>query len=51
MRARRALLVSDAEIAAVRVEVVPGAAHPTVHERGLPRRPEFAQAIRRWIAK
>jgi hypothetical protein len=30
---------------------VPGAAHPTVHERGLPRRPEFAQAIRRWIAK
>jgi pimeloyl-ACP methyl ester carboxylesterase len=79
MRARRALLVSDAEIATVRVpslatvgaadpalprvlamqkrwpglrvEVVPGAAHPTVHERGLPRRPEFAQAIRRWIAK
>jgi pimeloyl-ACP methyl ester carboxylesterase len=79
MRARRALLVTDAEIAAVRVptlavvgaadpavprveamgnvwpglrvEVVPGAAHPTVHERGLPRRPEFAQAIRRWIAK
>jgi pimeloyl-ACP methyl ester carboxylesterase len=78
MRARRALLVSDAEIAAVRVpslavvgaadpavprveamrkvwpdlhiQVVPGAAHPTVHERGLPRRPEFAQAIRRWIA-
>ena len=79
MRARRALLVSDAEIAAVRVptlavvgaadpalprvramskrwpglevEVVPGATHPTVHERGLPRRPEFARAIRRWIAK
>ena len=79
MRARRALLVSDAEIARVRVrslavvggadpalprveamrkrwpglevEVVPGVAHPTVHERGLPRRPEFAQAIRRWIAK
>jgi len=79
MRARRALLVSDAEIAAVRVptlalvggadpallrvqamrefwqdlhvQVVPGATHPTVHERGLPRRPEFAQAIRRWIAK
>jgi len=79
MRARRALLVSDAEIAAVRVptlavvgaadpalprvqamarrwpglevEVVPGATHPTVHERGVPRRPEFAQAIRRWIAK
>ena len=78
MRARRALLVSDAEIAAVRVptlalvggadpallrvqamrefwqdlhvQVVRGAAHPTVHERGLPRRPEFVQAIRRWIA-
>jgi len=79
MRARRALLVSDAEIASVRVptlavvgaadpalprvqamakrwpglevEVVPGATHPTVHERGLPRRPEFARAVRRWIAK
>ena len=79
MRARRSLLVSDAQIAAVRVptlavvgsadpalprieamarrwpalrvEVVPGATHPTVHERGLPRRPEFARAIRRWIAK
>jgi pimeloyl-ACP methyl ester carboxylesterase len=79
MRARRALLVSDAQIATLRVpslavvggadparprveamrkvwpglrvEIVPGAAHPTVHERGLPRRPEFAQAIRRWIAK
>jgi pimeloyl-ACP methyl ester carboxylesterase len=79
MRARRALLVSDAAIAGVRVptlalvgsadpalprvqamrkrwpglqvEIVPSAAHPTVHERGLPRRPEFAQAIRRWIAK
>ena len=78
MRARRALLVSDAEIAEVRVptlalvgaadpalprvqamrkvwpdlqvQIVRGAAHPTVHERGLPRRPEFAQAIRRWIA-
>jgi pimeloyl-ACP methyl ester carboxylesterase len=78
MRARRALLVSDAEIGAVRVptlalvgaadpalprvaampkrwpglqvEVVPGAAHPTVHERGLPRRPEFLAAIRRHIA-
>jgi pimeloyl-ACP methyl ester carboxylesterase len=78
MRARRALLVSDAEIALVRVpalamvgaadpalprvmampkrwpglkvEVVPGAAHPTVHERGLPRRPEFLAAIRRHIA-
>jgi pimeloyl-ACP methyl ester carboxylesterase len=32
------------------VQVVPGTAHPTVHERGLPRRLEFAQAIRRWIA-
>jgi pimeloyl-ACP methyl ester carboxylesterase len=79
MRARRALLVSDAEIAAVRVptlavvgsadpalprvqamrkrwpglqvEIVPGAAHPTVHERGLPRRPEFTRAIRRHIAQ
>jgi len=79
MRARRALLVSDAEIAKVRVptlavvgsvdpalpriqamvkrwpglevEVVPGAAHPTVHERGLPRRPHFAHAIRRHIAE
>jgi pimeloyl-ACP methyl ester carboxylesterase len=79
MRARRTLLVSDAEIATVRVptlavvgaadpalprvqamakrwpglevEVVPAATHPTVHERGVPRRPEFARAIRRWIAK
>jgi len=79
MRARRALLVTDAEIAAVRVpvlaivgerdpalprikamqavwpalelEVVPGAAHPTVHPRGLPRRPEFLAAIRRHIAR
>lgn len=79
MRARRVLLVSDAEIARVRlpalavvggadpalprvqamqkrwpglrVEVVAGAAHPTVHERGLPRQPEFLEAIRRWIAK
>ena len=79
MRARRALLVSDAEIAALRVpalavvgaadpalpriramqrrwpglevEVVAGAAHPTVHERGLPRRPEFVAAIRRRIAQ
>ena len=78
MRARRALLVSDAEIARVRVptlavvggadpalprveamrkawpglrvEVVPGAAHPTVHERGLPRHPAFTSAIRRHIA-
>jgi pimeloyl-ACP methyl ester carboxylesterase len=79
MRARRALLVTDAEIAAVRVpslavvgaadpalprikamqalwpalglEIVPGAAHPTVHERGLPRRAEFVAAIRRHIAR
>jgi len=79
MRARRALLVSDAEIAAVRVptlavvgaadpalprvqamrkrwpgleiQVVAGAAHPTVHERGLPRHPEFVAAIRRHIAR
>jgi len=79
MRARRALLVTDAEIAAVRVPVaavvgaadpalprvramqarwpaldvtvVPGAAHPTVHPRGLPRRTEFLAAIRRHIAR
>ena len=79
MRARRALLVTDAEIAAVRVPtlavvgdadpaaprikamqkrwpglevlVVPGAAHPTIHARGLPRSPEFAAAIRRHIAR
>ncbi|HZO03450.1 MAG TPA: alpha/beta fold hydrolase, partial [Burkholderiales bacterium] len=79
MRSRRALLVTDAEIAAVRVPtlaivggadpaaprvqamqkrwpglevvVVPGAAHPTVHARGLPRNPEFAAAIRRHIAR
>ena len=79
MRARRALLVTDAEIAAVRVrslavvgaadpalprikamqavwpalelEIVPGAAHPAVHERGLPRRAEFVAAIRRHIAR
>ena len=79
MRARRALLVTDAEMAAVRVpalavvgsadpalprikamqavwpalelEVVPGVAHPTVHERGLPRRAEFVAAIRRRIAR
>jgi pimeloyl-ACP methyl ester carboxylesterase len=78
MRARRALVVTDAEIAKVRVpalavvgeadpalprvramvkrwpglevEVVPGAAHPTVHARGLPRNPTFAAAIRRHIA-
>ena len=79
MRARRALLVADAEIAALRVpslavvgaadpalprveamrkrwpglqvQVVAGAAHPTVHERGLPRHPEFLAAIRRHIAQ
>jgi len=79
MRARRALLVADAEIAAVRVPtlavvgaadpaaprvkamqkrwpglevlVVPGAAHPTVHARGLPRSPDFAVAIRQHIAR
>jgi pimeloyl-ACP methyl ester carboxylesterase len=77
MRARRALLVTDAEIAAVRVpaiavvgdvdpalprvkamqarwqglelQIIPGATHPTVHERGLPRRAEFVAAIRRHI--
>ena len=79
MRARRALLVTDGEIAAVRVpslavvgaadpalprikamqavwpalelEIVAGAAHPTVHQRGLPRRAEFVAAIRRHIAR
>jgi pimeloyl-ACP methyl ester carboxylesterase len=79
MRARRALLVSDAEIATIRVptlavvggadptlprveamrrrwpglevRVVAGATHPTVHERGLLRRPEFVAAVRAWIAK
>jgi pimeloyl-ACP methyl ester carboxylesterase len=79
IRARRALLVTDAQFAKVRVpivviagaadpqlpriqamrrvlpalqvEVVPGATHPTVHPRGLPRRPEFLSAIRAWIAK
>ena len=79
MRSRRALLVTDTEIAALRVpalavvgaadpalprvkamqkrwpglevEVVPGAAHPTVHPRGLPRRAEFLAAIRRHIAR
>ena len=79
MRARRALLVTDAQIAevtvptlavvgaadpqlpriqamqavwpALNVQVVPGATHPTVHPRGLPRRPEFLAAIRGWIAK
>lgn len=33
------------------LEVVPGAAHPTMHPRGLPRRPEFLAAIRRHIAR
>ena len=33
------------------VEVVAGAAHPTVHPRGLPRRSEFRDAIRRHIAR
>jgi pimeloyl-ACP methyl ester carboxylesterase len=75
MRSRRGLVVTDAEIAKVRVptlaivggadpalprvqamakrwpglvvELVPAAAHPTVHERGLPRRAEFLRAIRR----
>ena len=79
MRARRALLVTDAQVAALRVpalaivgsadpalprvkamprrwpglevEVVEGAAHPTVHARGLPRNPQFAAAIRRHIAR
>lgn len=79
MRARRALVVTDAEIAKVRLpaiavvgaadpalprvkamqavwpalelQVVPGAAHPTVHPRGLPRRAEFREAIRRHIAR
>lgn len=78
MRARRALVVTDGEIARVRVpaialvgaadpalprvqamqavwpglelRVVPGAAHPTVHPRGLPRRTEFLDAIRSRIA-
>lgn len=78
MRSRRPLVVTDTEIAEVRVptlavvgeadpalprvkgmqkrwpglevEVVPGATHPTVHARGLPRNPQFAAAIRRHIA-
>ena len=36
---------------ALELEVVPGAAHPTVHPRGLPRRPEFLAAIRRHVAR
>lgn len=79
MRSRRAFVVTDAEIAAVRVptlavvgsadpaaprvramqqrwprlevDVVAGATHPTAHPRGLLRRPEFRQAIRRHIAR
>lgn len=79
MRSRRAFVVTDAEIAAVRVptlavvgaadpalprvlamrarwpglevEVVAGATHPTVHPRGLLRRPEFREAIRRHVAR
>lgn len=79
MRSRRAFVVRDAEIAAVRVptlavvgaadpalarvlamgarwpglevEVVAGATHPTVDPRGLLRRPEFRQAIRRHVAR
>ncbi len=79
MRARRALVVTDAQIARVRVpavavvgaadpalprvqamqaawpglelKVVPGAAHPTVHPRGLPRHAEFLGAIRKHIAR
>lgn len=78
MRARRALLVTDAQVAAVRVpvlalvgaadpqavrvkamqrawpalrvEVVPGATHPTAHPRSLIRRSELVIAIRRHIA-
>jgi pimeloyl-ACP methyl ester carboxylesterase len=79
MRARRSLLVTDAQIAKVRVpavavvgaadpaltrvkamqaawpglelRIVPGAAHPTVHPRGLPRHAEFLGAIRKHIAR
>ena len=79
MRARRALVVTDAQIARIRVpavavfgaadpalprvkamqavwpgleiEVVPGATHPTVHPRGLPRHAEFLGAIRKHIAR
>ena len=41
----------DAEtLAGLEVEVVAGAAHPTVHARGLPRNPQFAAAIRAHIA-
>lgn len=79
MRARRALLVTDEQVAAVRVpvlalvgsadpqlerveamqrawpalriEVVPGATHPTSHPRSLIRRPELVDAIRRHIGR
>jgi pimeloyl-ACP methyl ester carboxylesterase len=79
MRARRALVVSDAEIATVRVPslavvgaadpalprvkamqgvwaglevvVLPGATHPTVHPRSLPRHAAFREAIRGHIAR
>ena len=79
MRARRALIVTDAQAAKIpvrtlavvgaadpalprvkamqavwprlEIELVPGAAHPTVHPRGLPRRAEFREAIRRHIAR
>jgi hypothetical protein len=33
------------------VDVVAGATHPTVHPRGLLRRPEFREAIRRHVAR
>jgi pimeloyl-ACP methyl ester carboxylesterase len=36
---------------ALELEIVPGAAHPTTHPRGLPRRAEFLAAIRRHIAR
>ena len=79
MRARRALLVTDAQVASVavpvlalvgsadpqaervknmqrvwpalRVEVVPGATHPTMHPRALIRRPELIAAIRRQVGQ
>lgn len=79
MRARRALVVTDAQVSTIRVptlavvgsadpalprvkamqavwpgleiQIVPNAAHPTVHPRGLPRRAEFREAIRRHIER
>ena len=36
---------------ALELQVVPGAAHPTVHPRGLPRHAEFLAAIRRHVAR